>query len=667
MSTSYQYFVKNQTQLQRLSAGKKSLLPPPTLLRFPVDTDINNLIINDARISDQLASAVQTGEILETMDYAAGTLSLTILDRSRTLIKGLLKDWVSANTPRVYTSIAGQRRKKVVPAEWNEIYCTFDGRDYALVQVNKSHDQFDLTFENRTIHEMRRYSKPRIWYRDQHTRAQVILAMCQEVRNYNVQFYAPELDVIQPIAVTHAQPTPKEVASKKMKGFHKGTKFDIKGKSASKQQINHVAEVIRVGDSMKVPYNVHISALISIIEISNAKDVQGSTEFGGGNGLFGFINSTSMSADAHSFYQHAMEFYKIDPTTTPGQMAFYVLSGTRVVSPFKPAEFDRWVSEAQEILTKWGTSLTGGSVTFTEYNRYAFKRGLDGKREDSWNCAVRLAKEVNWRVFSTDNILWWVDDNDLRYSIPWDTIDEDSVGIDSIDYEIDTGKALNEVTISAYLSRWQCPPGVPVVIENSGPADGRWLVYEVRRPLDTDLGEITCHLPAPALDEPAPTTKRVSISGSKLGGIPIAVTKNAVVDTAYAKAIQISNKHYPYVYAGGHNSNFAPSLGPPPGYDCSGYVSAILSAAGTLQQPEASGGLESWGQAGPGKLMTIWTNAGHVFIEFNLPQPIGHVQANTSHGSFDGNKWGAMVLPWGYNGKADADSGSFMARHWPGT
>jgi hypothetical protein len=333
---------------------------------------------------------------------------------------------------------------------------------------------------------------------------------------------------------------------------------------------------------------------------------------------------------------------------------------------FKPAEFSRWITEGQEILKQWGTSFTGGSVTFTEYNRYAFKRGLDGQRENSWNCMVRLAREVVYRVFSTDNVLWWVSDNDLRTSVPWDTIDENTIGIDSIDYEIDSGKPLNSVTISAHLSQWQCPPGVPISIENSGPADGHWLVYEVRRPLDTDVGEITCHLPSPALPEPAPTTKRVSISGTKLGA-PIAATGNSSVDAVYARAVQINSKHYPYVFGGGHASDFSPNGG---GYDCSGYVSACLNAGGMLKTPEATPGLISWGQPGPGRLMTVWVNpnpgaSGHAFIEFKFPAPVGHSQANTSH--VNPPSWGAAVLPWGGPGQTDSGSSNFHPRHWPGT
>jgi hypothetical protein len=65
----------------------------------------------------------------------------------------------------------------------------------------------------------------------------------------------------------------------------------------------------------------------------------------------------------------------------------------------------------------------------------------------------------------------------------------------------------------------------------------------------------------------------------------------------------------PYIYGGGHASFHAD------GYDCSGSVSYALAAAGLVSSPMVSGGFESWGEPGPGKWITIYANAGHVWME----------------------------------------------------
>jgi peptidoglycan hydrolase CwlO-like protein len=65
----------------------------------------------------------------------------------------------------------------------------------------------------------------------------------------------------------------------------------------------------------------------------------------------------------------------------------------------------------------------------------------------------------------------------------------------------------------------------------------------------------------------------------------------------------------PYIYGGGHASFHAD------GYDCSGSVSYALAAAGLVSSPMVSGDFENWGDAGPGRWVTIYANAGHVWME----------------------------------------------------
>jgi cell wall-associated NlpC family hydrolase len=70
----------------------------------------------------------------------------------------------------------------------------------------------------------------------------------------------------------------------------------------------------------------------------------------------------------------------------------------------------------------------------------------------------------------------------------------------------------------------------------------------------------------------------------------------------------------PYYYGGGHNADFAAS-GSPAGYDCSGSTSYVLHAvAGMLSSPFDSTEFETWGSAGAGKWVTLWANAGHVYM-----------------------------------------------------
>jgi peptidoglycan hydrolase CwlO-like protein len=64
----------------------------------------------------------------------------------------------------------------------------------------------------------------------------------------------------------------------------------------------------------------------------------------------------------------------------------------------------------------------------------------------------------------------------------------------------------------------------------------------------------------------------------------------------------------PYIWGGGHAS-FESS-----GYDCSGAVSYALHGGGLLESPLDSTGLETWGEPGAGKWITVYANAEHAWM-----------------------------------------------------
>jgi cell wall-associated NlpC family hydrolase len=83
----------------------------------------------------------------------------------------------------------------------------------------------------------------------------------------------------------------------------------------------------------------------------------------------------------------------------------------------------------------------------------------------------------------------------------------------------------------------------------------------------------------------------------------------------------------PYLWGGGHGKWVDT------GYDCSGSVSFALAAAGLLSAPLASGPLMSWGEAGPGTWVTIYSNPGHVFMV------VAGIRFDTSGQRVTGSRW----------------------------
>jgi peptidoglycan hydrolase-like protein with peptidoglycan-binding domain len=98
----------------------------------------------------------------------------------------------------------------------------------------------------------------------------------------------------------------------------------------------------------------------------------------------------------------------------------------------------------------------------------------------------------------------------------------------------------------------------------------------------------------------------------------------------------------PYVYGGGHGSFQSV------GYDCSGSVSYALHGGGLLSSPEDSTGLESYGEAGPGRYITIYANAEHAYMVIDGRRFDTVALAET------GSRW---------SDSAGDDGGGFVERH----
>src|ERR1700722_16525483 len=110
-----------------------------------------------------------------------------------------------------------------------------------------------------------------------------------------------------------------------------------------------------------------------------------------------------------------------------------------------------------------------------------------------------------------------------------------------------------------------------------------------------------------------PRPKRMPTSASFIGATGAGGQSNStggedssVVARVIAAADEIATR--PYIYGGGHGS-FESA-----GYDCSGSVSYALHGGGLLSSPEDSGALESYGEAGPGRYITIYANAEHAWM-----------------------------------------------------
>jgi cell wall-associated NlpC family hydrolase len=127
-------------------------------------------------------------------------------------------------------------------------------------------------------------------------------------------------------------------------------------------------------------------------------------------------------------------------------------------------------------------------------------------------------------------------------------------------------------------------------------------------------------------------------AGAPAAVVQVVAAANSILDTSYC-------------VGGGHGS-WKSSC-----YDCSGSVSFALHGGGLLSSSEDSTGLESWGESGPGRWITVYADASHAFM----------VVAGRA---FDTADYGGPNIPagtgprWRTNPLGNlADGGSYVVRH----
>jgi 3D (Asp-Asp-Asp) domain-containing protein len=126
---------------------------------------------------------------------------------------------------------------------------------------------------------------------------------------------------------------------------------------------------------------------------------------------------------------------------------------------------------------------------------------------------------------------------------------------------------------------------------------------------------------------------------------------------AVVAAIAAGNEIHalPYLWGGGHQS--FDLVADEAGVDCSGATSYLLHAAGLLDTPLTSTQLETWGEPGPGRWITVYANSAHTWIV------VAGIAMDTAE--YGGPPWPAGSGPrWRAQPLANLQDGqSYVVRH----
>jgi cell wall-associated NlpC family hydrolase len=507
-----------------------------------------------------------------------------------------------------------------------------DGLYFTLVAVSKTGRNLQLTFEDRSVNLLRYYQKFIFSDRTKSTRAQFVLRMIKEVKEIAIKWYIPELSIKQPISdvqpgeILISSTTGAPISTKttdgatqfsRQPGLSLASGFTVRGAPASAEQIGNAETILQVGEQKGARRKVLVCSIMTAIDESNIID-----ELGGdldSVGVFqqrasqGWPATRDVAVDAGAFFDAAIALDREYPNLSYNDLCQGVQhSGT-------PTAYGQFQAEAEKFVTAFGvpggdyavgaagaannsrpTPPTNsiGTTPTGQYMRGRITTNSQGQSlltpENSWQAMQRLASEVNWRCFCVSGTIYFIDDDTLFKAKPFMVIDEDTDGIDWIDYDYDEGKRVATVTVTAHLGRWSAPPGSTVEIKNMGIPNGKHLVTQIDRSLYDTIGTITLKKPQPVLPEPT-SLDSTNISqqtppspgGPSLlppgQGDPLIGATGSVQQKIVDYALQQIG--VPYVW-GAESTGVA--------FDCSGLAQAAYEAAGisiprTSQQQFAAG------------------------------------------------------------------------------
>lgn len=553
-----------------------------------IRSSIFDITLRGDKFTDRVGGALMDGTLVRKM-VGATELKLEILDRGARLLNSGLLD----------TSYSLE----------------LDGLDFDYVSYGRPGLEADLELEHeaQVVHRLRQLHGPHKAFRDEMTRAEFAKARVMELKPPRPRFVCPELHKVQPIkSPREGRKAAKEAEQTRSKGIG-NVKLKVKTARASSQQIAVGDRALRVAETEEADTRVMIALMEALIAESEVGAASNNfLQITGGTAGAGGVDPTNLEAAVRGFlhgYYHgqegAIEYFKNHPQAKAYEIAQAVQASGAGLASKGAANYGPWADEAGE----W-VSAYGGGADVVEPLRFPFE---EKEKEDHWKCLNALAQPVNWRCFESAGWVYFIAEPTLFKSHTRLLISDSTPGVLDTTIKGDEGKPHEEVTVEALASIWAAPPGTVAELSNHGPADGPYLVDRIEAPLvrrDAPL-TVTLKRPTKPKAEPANPTRTRKVGGSVSSSLAPPAAPPAI-GKMIARMVELNGT--PYVWGGGHGA-FEKK---PKGLDCSGAISDVLNAAGLLSAPEATGALESFGEAGKGKWITIWvTNSGvgHTWAE----------------------------------------------------
>lgn len=500
-----------------------------------IELNDGDLLLTGGSVSYDLKPRLVAGgdELRRTME-GASTLTVTVDDDDRGLFdSGLLE---------------------------RDSETTLSGLRFRLVGVERQADRsLSLEFEDREVALLRDKNRKRKASRGKVTRARFAKTLVDEIPS--IGFIAPEgVDKRQSIAERKKTEPDLKTVNSYRGGIADNADLKVKGKKATPEQIELMEQVLAVA----VELNAGPKATKALVEACIVESVFRNPKLGEGDldsiGILQIRASTAAGkydpgdpeASARQFLENG--FYSIysgggaipagrrgakdiardKPNFSAGQVA-QSTQGSKF-----PLAYDIYGREADAIIKAYNGDFSQvDSSTRTYSKAFEFSRGKPGgpSGEDTWDCLQRLASEVRWRCFMREGVVYFASDTTLAKDKPslvvaerggeGEKVRKGLTLANSITFQLERLderqqqrgkyrkrlKRVSECVVTCEAALWKADPGSVVLVEQMGPANGKWLVWEVTRGLYDPTTVITLRRPQPALPEPAAETVTKSRDG----------------------------------------------------------------------------------------------------------------------------------------------------------
>jgi hypothetical protein len=482
----------------------------------------------DRLVLDPVLLGIPSLDVLEALTDAKVTLT----------IEGASTLELTLNDPDFLVEQSGVLMGRGDARRLTAVEVMLDGLAYRLAKAAREDSEITLTFEDRLVALLREHNKPMSASRGSMTRAQFIRKMLAEIKTGDVLFYSPEQSITQ---IRERPDYPDTAPAHGDSGFDPGASFKIKGTPATSVQKREIATALGVADQENAGPRARVAMIASGIGESTWQAIpnRGGSPYGGVlQGKYRSDANGPAQFDLHDTEGMARCFLKggkgfqgggaialarEHPDWSAGRIALEVEGSVSNFSSLAAGEafYQAGHDEAIKIVEAWKSGSSGGgsdgsSETQTEVKQYQFHRGLPGgKRESSWDAALRLAEEVSWRFYVAGGVAAFVSDDRMLASPAGLVIRSlRDAGIrGGIRYDVDHGKVAQQVEIDIDANLWSLIPGETTVLEGDifGPIEGAWVNHTIEaHPLDATQATLTLTKPMAPRKEPAADTTTVT-------------------------------------------------------------------------------------------------------------------------------------------------------------